>query len=62
MQPVWITTHSESVVRCLKNEELWLVEKKNGATQMKQIDFADELSLPLDQAWLSNALNGGLPW
>lgn len=61
-QPIWITTHSESVVRCLKNEELWLVEKKKGATQMKQIDFADKLTLPLDQAWLSNALSGGLPW
>ncbi len=61
-QPIWITTHSETVVRCLQNEELWLVEKKQSATQMKQIDFADELSLPLDQAWLSNALSGGLPW
>jgi predicted ATPase len=61
-QPIWITTHSETVVRCLQNEELWLVGKQDGATQMKQIDFADELNLPLDQAWLSNALSGGLPW
>ncbi|MCP4702016.1 MAG: AAA family ATPase [Gammaproteobacteria bacterium] len=61
-QSIWITTHNESVIRGLQNEELWLVDKKDGATRMKQVDFADELSLPLDQAWLSNALSGGLPW
>ena len=33
--PLWITTHSESVVRQLQLNELWLVDKKNGRTQMK---------------------------
>ncbi len=60
--PIWVTTHNESVIRCLKNNELWLVDKKAGVTQMKPVREYDASDLPLDQAWLCNALNGGLPW
>ncbi len=60
--PIWVTTHNESVIRCLKNNELWLVDKKAGVTQMKPVREYDASHLPLDQAWLCNALNGGLPW
>lgn len=61
-RPIWLTTHNEALVRCLKNNELWLVDKKQGLTQMKQVQVVDKLASSLDQAWLTNALGGGLPW
>ncbi|MEN8219326.1 MAG: AAA family ATPase [Pseudomonadota bacterium] len=61
-RPIWVTTHNEALVRCLKNYELWLVDKKQGRTEMKQVQVADKLVSSLDQAWLTNALGGGLPW
>lgn len=60
--PIWLTTHSESVVRMLKDNELWLVDKKDGKTQINPVRNIENLQLNLDEAWLSNALNGGLPW
>ena len=65
--PIWVTTHSESVVRRLQLEELVVVDKKAGRTRMKRADSgnleqADLDPIGLDMAWLSNLLNGGLPW
>ena len=65
--PIWLTTHSESVVRELKLEELVLVDKEDGRTKMRCADSgnltqADLAPLDLDRAWLTNLLNGGLPW
>jgi predicted ATPase len=60
--PIWVTTHNEALVRCLKNNELWLVDKKQGKTQMKHVTIVDKLASTLDEAWLTNALDGGLPW
>ena len=65
--PIWLTTHSESVVRALKLSELVLVDKIDGRTTMKQADARnisqeDLAPLGLDEAWLSNLLDGGLPW
>jgi predicted ATPase len=59
-RPIWVTTHNEALVRCLKNYELWLVDKS--PTKMKQVQVVDKLASSLDQAWLTNALGGGLPW
>jgi predicted ATPase len=57
---IWMTTHSESVVRQLKLNELWLVDKKKGRTQMKSaaagsLQQADLAPLGVDEAWLSNS-------
>jgi predicted ATPase len=60
--PIWVTTHNEALVRCLKNNELWLVDKKQGKTEMKPVQIVDQLASTLDEAWLTNALDGGLPW
>lgn len=58
------TTHSETLVRNCKLEELWLVDKLDGKTQLnsakQQNPHLQEASL--DQAWLMNLFNGGLPW
>ena len=60
---IWLSTHSETVVRALHKEELWLVDKdSNGITQMKKAKIPDHIPLSIDQMWLSNGLNGGLPW
>jgi len=61
-RPIWVTTHNEALVRCLKNNELWLVDKKQSLTKMKQVQVVDKLVSSLDQAWLTNALGGGLAW
>lgn len=65
--PIWLTTHSESVVRVLKLSELVLVDKVDGRTTMKSADSGnlsqeDLAPLGLDEVWLSNLLAGGLPW
>lgn len=65
--PIWLTTHSESVVRVLNLSELVLVDKVDGRTRMKQADAGnisqeDLDPLSLDEVWLSNLLSGGLPW
>ncbi|MFZ2726173.1 MAG: AAA family ATPase [Methylococcaceae bacterium] len=64
---IWMTTHSEAVVRALQLKELWLVDKKDGRTQctpaIKQgLTDEDFAPLGLDKAWLANFLDGGLPW
>jgi len=62
--PIFITTHSESIVRSSRVEELWLMNKVAGKTTIKNAtDAATELgSLNLDKAWLMNFFDGGLPW
>ena len=65
--PIWLTTHSESVVRALNLGEFILVDKVEGRTIMKPADAGnisqeDLAPLKLDEAWLSNLLAGGLPW
>ena len=65
--PIWLTTHSVSVVRALKLSELILVDKVDGCTIMKRADAVnlseeDMAPLGLDEIWLSNLLGGGLPW
>ncbi|WP_431701452.1 AAA family ATPase [Pseudomonas sp. BR20] len=62
--PVFITTHSESVVRNLNPEELWFVNKVDGRTNVKCAaeSGVDKKQIPLDTAWLTNLFNGGLPW
>ncbi len=65
--PIWVTTHSESVVRRARLAELILVDKKRGRTKMKRADSGalkqeDMEQLGLETAWLSNLLDGGVPW
>lgn len=62
--PVFVTTHSESVVRSSASEELWLINKIEGKTQLKnaQASGADLEGVNLDKAWLMNFFDGGLPW
>lgn len=62
--PVFVTTHSESVVRASNKDELWLVNKVDGKTEMKNAgaQVGDLGDLNLDKAWLMNLFDGGLPW
>jgi len=59
---IWLNTHSESLVRCLTTDEIVLVNKLNGATQIRQIKGKNLYDIPTDEAWLTGALGGGLPW
>lgn len=62
--PVMITTHSESVVRASHEDELWLVNKIDGKTQVKNAGKSAIAlgNMNLDKAWLMNFFDGGLPW
>lgn len=62
--PVFVTTHSESLVRAAKVEELWLVNKLDGRTVAKNAakSSTDLGQINLDTAWLMNLFDGGLPW
>jgi predicted ATPase len=59
---IWLNTHSPTLVRQLQADELILVDKKDGATQIKQLKGKNFHGLSMDEAWLTNALGGGLPW
>lgn len=62
--PVLVTTHSESVVRSATADELWLINKIEGKTEIKNAgsNSASLGNLNLDKAWLMNFFDGGLPW
>jgi predicted ATPase len=60
---IWLNTHSQTLVKHLRPQELILVDKKEGATTIKQFPADYNLhGLDMDEAWLSNALGGGVPW
>lgn len=61
---IFITTHSESVVRAIDIDEFWIAVRNNGKTMVKH---ASEISkeaknMNLDKAWLMNVFDGGIPW
>lgn len=65
--PIWITTHSEAIVRQLQLHEFWMVNKNLGRTTLKHASDGrltdDDLApLSLDELWLSNLFDGGVPW
>ncbi len=59
---IWLNTHSQTLVSQLKEEEFILVEKIEGATQVRQFKPGDFYGLRADEAWLTNVLGGGNPW
>ncbi|WP_159472058.1 AAA family ATPase [Dyadobacter sp. 3J3] len=59
---IWLNTHSQTLVRHLKEDEMILVNKIDGKTQIKQLEKGAFYGLNADEAWLTNALGAGLPW
>lgn len=59
---IWINTHSQTLVECLQPEEIIVVDKINGETQVKQIKDMNLHGLDMAEVWLSGALGGGTPW
>jgi len=57
---IWLNTHSQTLVRCLEIEEVILVNKINGSTKAKQLNKLDNVDIRTDEAWLTNALGGGV--
>lgn len=62
--PVFVSTHSESLVRACRADELWLVNKLEGKTVAKNAarNSVNLGRINLDTAWLMNLFDGGLPW
>jgi predicted ATPase len=60
---IWLNTHSPFIVKQLHPKEIILLDKKEGITKAKQLDQNLKFkSMPMDEAWLTNSLGGGLPW
>ncbi len=59
---IWLNTHSQSMISRLKPEEMVVVEKKQGKTQITQYQGRDFHGLRMDEALLMNVLGAGLPW
>jgi predicted ATPase len=59
---IWLNTHSQTLLSELKEEELIVVDKKKGETQIKQFKKGDFYGLRADEALLTNVLGGGIPW
>lgn len=59
---IWLNTHSQTLVRELRPEEVILVDKKEGATNIKQLAGMNLHGLKMDEALLSGVLGGGIPW
>jgi len=59
---IWLNTHSQTLVSQLTADELVIVDKINGATEVKQYRGRDFHGLRMDEAWLMNVLGGGLPF
>lgn len=59
---IWLNTHSQTLVRCLEIDEIILINKVDGATIAKQLTKEDGVNIKTDEAWLSNALGGGVLW
>ena len=59
---IWLNTHSQSLVSELTTDEIILVDKVDGKTQVKQIKGMDLQGLKMDEALLTNSLGGGIPW
>lgn len=57
---IWLNTHSQTLVRHLEIEEVILVNKVNGATKAKQLTKNYNVDIRTDEAWLTNALGGGV--
>lgn len=56
---ILLNTHSQTLVRCLKPQEMILINKENGKTIARQLTDMHETGIMTDEAWLSNALGGG---
>lgn len=59
---IWLNTHSQTLVKCLDIDEIILVNKINGETKAKQLTKEDNIDIKTDEAWLTNALGGGVLW
>lgn len=66
---IWIKTHSPYFLSVLRPEELVLVDKEQSQTQLtfiKDDEFVINAynagDITMDEAWLTNYLEGGLPW
>lgn len=59
---IWLNTHSQTLVSQLREEEMIIVDKVNGETKIKQFKSGDFYGMPADEALLTNALGGGIPW
>jgi predicted ATPase len=59
---IWLNTHSQTIVSELTSDEIILVDKVDGETRTKQIQGMDLHGMRMDEALLTNAIGGGIPW
>ncbi len=59
---IWLNTHSQTLISELTAEEIILVDKRNGLTEIRQIKGMDLQGLKMDEALFANVFGAGIPW
>lgn len=59
---IWLNTHSQTLVSELTPEEIILVDKVKGNTEVKQVKGFNLHGMKMDEALLTNALGRGIAW
>lgn len=59
---IWLNTHSQTLISELTTDEIILVDKVEGITQVRQVKGIELNGLRMDEALLTNTLGGGIPW
>lgn len=64
--PIFINTHNEAILKKAAPEELFIVNKKDGKTNLfnvrQKFPQYDYKKLDLNEMWLCNMFGSGLPW
>ncbi len=59
---IWLNTHSQTLVECLTADEVIVVDKVEGETNITQLKGTNLHGLDMAEYWLSGATGGGTPW
>jgi len=62
-RPLYLAYNSfTTLVSQLKPSELVIVDKIDGETRIKRFSDSHIKNIRMDEAWINNLLEGGLPW
>jgi len=64
--PIFINTHNEAIIKKVKPDELFIIHKKDGQTELfnvwQKFPNFDYKKMDLNEMWLCNMFGSGLPW
>ena len=64
--PIFINTHNEAIIKKAKPDELFIVSKQDGQTELFNVQQKfpkyNYDKMDLNEMWLCNMFGSGLPW